>query len=224
MPVVWGSCVYVVWWPASFAPRTLSCEEDGQGAAQHAPTPLSSQCLLWKPENDAKTARAILPGSDDARSVVEIDDTMRMPATFYLAGGAASLAALLVACGVQQQWMGREQGLYPALLLLMWLMIYMTTSHSLRFPVAAVEERYTALQFSATCHLMVACCMCAMMLHLVTMALAPRSHTLSHVGSLVASGSCLAFRLCLQGKADQQRARTLWGRLVVVLSAGERHG
>ena len=149
---------------------------------------------------------------------------MRMPATFYLAGGAASLAALLVACGVQQQWMGREQGLYPALLLLMWLMIYMTTSHSLRFPVAAVEERYTALQFSATCHLMVACCMCAMMLHLVTMALAPRSRTLSHVGSLVASGSCLAFRLCLQGKADQQRARTLWGRLVVVLSAGDRHG
>lgn len=151
---------------------------------------------------------------------------MRMPPTAYLAAGAASLAALLVACGVQQQWMGREQGLYPALLLLhiMGLMIHMTTRHSLRFPVAAVEERYTAVQFSATCHLMVACCMCAMMLHLVTMALAPRSHTLSHVGSLVASGICLAFRLCLQGMADQQHARTLWGRLVVALSGGERRG
>ena len=151
---------------------------------------------------------------------------MHMPPTAYLAAGAASLAALLVACGVQQQWMGREQGLYPALLLLhiMGLMIHMTTRHSLRFPVAAVEERYTAVQFSATCHLMVACCMCAMMLHLVTMALAPRSHTLSHVGSLVASGICLAFRLCLQGMVDQQHARTLWGRLVVALSGGERRG
>ena len=69
---------------------------------------------------------------------------MYFPTTDYLAAGAASMVALFVACGVQQQWaqdLGlysprsryQDLGLYPALLLLhiMELMIHITTSHSL---------------------------------------------------------------------------------------------
>ena len=139
----------------------------------------------------------------------------------------AALVVLLVALGVHQRWQwewqwlvaGRDLGLYPPLLLLhiMGLMVFITTSHSLRFADTTLEELYTAEAFSATCHLMVAVILSCMVLVLVMLTLAP-THVAVHIGSLVACVIALAARLWLQSFEDHQRARTLWARFLITVS------